>query len=360
MAPQITRAQAQMMAVRDEGLAMLTRPVSEGGLGVPQEAIDSVAKLGTRITELRSDAEDLQLGFEQAQYNEQLRVSVRTIGDLVALTGQQRDAVDGQTVAATKYGQLQRAQIMDGRELTRIQLARSQRELNLSVALSRLQAPGETAEERAVRRDEAMLLAREQQRELDIGKRTATRGFAIEDIGFGRQLTDAAKQLGLLQQGRAVSIEVRGIQKAIEAKEQLLQLKQAYLEVPKEAGIALRRSAIQITETVETVLGKLTDEEVEAIDKFVRRTSLSLRGLLSFGSATSEDTPRRQGWAGTRGLSPSMNGASSGSGMGGGGGRSGHNININVHASVRNDGDVDLLTRRVMKEINQQAALVGG
>jgi hypothetical protein len=269
-------ARDAMMEIRDQGLAELR------SLGVPQEAIDDVIELGTAITKLQSKASDLQLGLEQAQYNEQIRISIRGIGDLLALNGRQAMTIGDQVVAATELGRLQRAQISDSRELANIQLARSQRELNLQGALSRLRSPGETPEERAVRRREAELLIREQQRELDITKRTTQRGFRIEDIGFGRQLTDAVKQLGLLQQARAVAIEVRGIQQIIAAKEQLLQVKQAFLTVPKEAGIAIRQAAIQIISTLEATLGELDKGMADSVDKYVRKVTETWgdRGLI--------------------------------------------------------------------------------
>jgi len=233
-----------------------------------QKMADTIGTLGQEILDLQRTSEDLQLGMEQEQYNEQLYQSKRTLSDLVGLSGQQADSVAGQTIQASRLGQLQRAQMMDARELSRIQLARSQRELNLQLALSRLQAPGETPEERAVRRREAMLKAREQQAELDIGKRSTTRGWQIEDIGIGRSLRDAGKQLELMMKQREVTIEVRGIQKLVEGKQQLMSVKDAYLGVAQQAATELQGLELSLITELEKVLG--TDGSIpEEVDKFL-------------------------------------------------------------------------------------------
>jgi len=392
----ITRSRDALADIRDEGLTELRN------LGVPDVAIQSVAKLGASITALRTDAEDLQLGLEQAQYNEQIRISVRSIGDLVALNQRQAVSIGDQVVGATQLGELQRAQINDGRELTRIQLARSQRELNLQLSLSRLRSPGETPEERAVRRREAELLVREQQRELDIGKRTAQRGFRIEDIGFGRQLTDAVKQLGLLQRARAVTIEVRGIQKVIEAKEQLLQVKQAALDLARDMGVAARQGSIRIAETLEQRLGRVTEISLKALDTYVTGWLHGLEPVLpivglaekqgtaqprtgsNVGRGTlDEDLPlfvergKRRASGGIDLVSrptsflageigneavvvmrnPRMNGAPGGLGRGGG---SPININVNVKADVRGEADEDRMVRKVVRALHDEVAMLVG
>jgi hypothetical protein len=389
--PAIREARAEMEKIAAAGERTLL------DLGVPQQAIDDVKELGAAVTDLQSQADDLQLGLEQAQYNEQIRISVRGIGDLLALTGRQSMAVGGQVIAATELGRLQRAQISDSRELANIQLARSQRELNLQIALSRLRSPGETPEERAVRRREAELLAREQQQELDINRRTTQRGFRIEDIGFGRQLEDAVKQLGLLQQARAVAIEVRGIQRVQEATQQLLAVKSAFLATSREAGVALRQAASQIIETLEARLGRLNAAQIRVINEYVQGISEAwgekgLIGRILFGSRGEGGGGGGGGRSSMVGLGPTMgqrgrggtartgahadlglwsqpyvperttplrsdmNGGS-GRAMGGGGGGT-VNIRVDVKADVRGEADEDRMARKVARMLHDEVALL--
>jgi hypothetical protein len=373
----IERVRGNLEAIRDEGLTQLEN------LGVPPTVIKSVQALGTSIVALQSKAENLQLGLEQAQYNEQIRITVRQVSDLMALTGK----------AGSEYGRLQRQQIMDSRELTRLQLARSQRELNLQIALSKLRAPGETAEERAVRRREAELLAREQQRELDIGKRTSERGFRIQDIEFGRQLTDAVKQLGLLRQARAVSIEVRGIQKLIEAKQQMMAVKQAYLESFKDSGVQLWNTANQIRQTLETTLGKLTKTEIKTLNDYLSGVKEAF-GQVGFTFTFTGGTEEKEGSGGTGGggrraitaaggIYPTLGatrfiageaGAETvvvlrnprhGSMMGGpagfsGGGGGNVNIMMTLNAEVRGEADENRLARKVARMLHEEVSLLVG
>ena len=391
----IKEARLELEALAKEGRQDLRE------LGVPRSVIKSVSDLGKEIAKLQAGASELQLDLEQAQYNEQIRIGTRGLGDLLALNNKQSMSVGDQVVAATKLGELQRAQINDQRELARIQLARNQRQLNMQIALSRLRSPGETPEERAVRRREAEMLAKEQQQELNISKRTTERGYTIQDIQFGRQLTDAVEQLKLLQQGRDVTINVRGIQKIIEAKQQLLQVKQQYLEVPREAGIAMRRTTIGIVATMEQRLGKITEAQVKALKDFVegvneayedfdpwsdaptKKRDRKPRGTAGddastkFGSrptaagyfgAVSGPTGFVAGEAGTEHVVVLRNPKSgmlafngnSGGGRNPGGSGGGMTLNMTINAQVSNEADEDRLVRKVARSLHDEYATLAG
>jgi hypothetical protein len=374
----IGAARGELDAIREQGLTELRN------LGVPQEAIDSVTDLGAAITGLRTRAENLQLDVEQAQYNEQIFQTKRGISDLIGLNGRQQ-------AGASRLGILQRQQIEDGRELSRIQLARSQRELNLQLAIARLQAPGETPEERAIRRREAILRAREQQRELDIGKSTTERGFKIEDIGFARGLRDAVKQLDLIQQARSVSVEVRGINRIIEAKEQLLSVRQAFLGVARDAGIEVRRAGHQLTAELESVLGRLNDEARKQVRRFVNDQIEAYEGLeIIFPEATEGRGPATKnsrrpaqgsrvsatGFAGLVGSPTTFTAGDAGGeavfvlrnprtssmpAMGGmGGGVFNFNISIQNQGGIGNEADEDRLVRKLTRRLHDEVAVLVG
>jgi len=360
-----------------------------------EKEIGAVERLGASITNLQARSSNLQLGLEQAQYNEQLYLSERSLSDILGIMGK----TGAQT---SELGRLQRAQIMDSRELSRIQLARSQRELNLQLALSKLRAPGETAEERAVRRREAQIQVNMQQRELDIGKRTTFRGFGIEDIGYARQARDLGVQIRLMKEARQISIEVRGIENLKAAKQQLLGVKTAMLGVSRSVGVAVIQAGNSIITSLETELGPFTRKMVRIVNRWATDTIEAAANLReSFGTTTpteetdnTKKTKRRSGgqayWeqtgrgteasggmfiahtptrfvagdAGTEQVVVIRNpraGSFSGSGMqatsGGGGGVS---ISLVLNATVRGEADETRLAHKVAKALHREAAILVG
>jgi len=295
------------------------------------------------------------------------------------------NAIMGKTGAQTsELGRLQRAQIQDQRELTKIQLARSQRELNMQLALSRLRAPGETAAERAVRRREAEMQAKEQQRELDINRRSSGRGFEIQDIGFGRQARDLAKQLDLIQSARVVSVEVRGIGKAIEAKQALLGVKQSMLGVSQSVGTEVKKAGWSIIQSLESRLGTFNKQTIKQIDAWLTGWQKEWADF----QASIDTTPRTKGGSRTGGNRPTASGGifnvlgatsftageagneqvvvlrnpRSGSmpAMSNGSAGSPVNIHLTLNAKVSNEGDEDRLARKVARMLHQEASLLVG
>lgn len=416
-------------------------------MDIPDSVINSVKDLGNEIRSLTELGETISLGMDQERYNEQLFLSRRALGDAVGLVGQQsasysklsdisRRKVDGekevtysyqqQVIQATKLGQLQAAQVadqremarlnrlqaLDQRELARISLARSQRELNLQIALSRLQSPGETPQERAVRRREAELIAREKQRELDINKRTTERGFGIEDIsyrsqqrgftiediGFRRALRDALKQAQLSESERTVQLEVRGIQKALQLTQVVQQTKTGYLDLGITVASQVQEAVMGVQETLEAQSGQFADDfktEVEKIFAPIKKNVIETLALINGdegGSNLPDDITsgtggghgekkKKRGTTATGGIfdakgatsfiageagsesvvvlrNPKL-GMTSGGSMGGGGGVMNKTVNVTINASVRGDGDIDRLIDKVKRAIHDEAEVVG-
>lgn len=239
------------------------------------------------------------MAMAQEQYNEQLYLSRRGLGDVLGIAGKlagtyktitkyQEDgsAVTGQqTVQATELGQLQRAQIMDSRQLTSIQLARSQRELNLQLALSKMQAPGQTPQERAVRQHEAELVAREQQAELDINKRTTQRGYRIQDIQISQNARDALKQLSFLESGKALEIRLQGSQAVQENLRRTLTLKESFQGLSLDVATAFDKITLDTQAKIETESSDFRDTfaaETDAIfAEIVKRNKKSYEDFLA-------------------------------------------------------------------------------
>jgi hypothetical protein len=273
----------------------ITKPITQAADGAKEWAQNAadVRKQMAEIEGISKRIADLQIGdasarqaMQQEQYNEQLRISVRGAGDALGLAGKLRGVYrqiveyqeDGsaitksQVVEATRYGQLQRAQISDQRQVTNIQLARSQRELNLQLALSRLRAPGETAAERAVRRREAEALAKEQQQVLDINKRSTRRGFVIQDIQLSRNANDVMKQLELMTGQRALQIKLEGSQSLQHYLSRSRALKEEILGI----GISLGEST---DKTIMSTRAKIEAQTGEYRDTFTQETE-DLMGIV--------------------------------------------------------------------------------
>ena len=414
-------------------------------MDIPDDIINSVRDLGNEIRSLNEMSESMSLGMDQERYNEQLFLSRRALGDAVGLVGQQsasyskltdvsRRKVDGETevtyeyeqqvIQATKLGQLQAAQVsdqremarlnrlqaLDQRELARISLARSQRELNLQIALSRLQSPGETPQERAVRRREAELIAREKQRELDINKRTTERGFGvedigyrsqqrgfqIEDIGYRRALRDALKAAKLSESERTIQLELRGVQKAIQLTQVVQQTKTGYLDLGMTVASQVQEAVMGVQETLEAQSGQFADDfkgEVEKIFAPIKKEVIETLGLISGDGGSSYPAPdditngtggghtQKKGTDAAGGIfdakgatsfiageagsehvvvlrNPRL-GMTSGGPAGGGGGVMNKTVNVTINASVRGDGDIDRLVDKVKRAIHDEAAVVG-
>jgi len=232
-----------------------------------------VEALSQEIADLQIADTNKQQAMQQEQYNEQLRLSVRGAGDALAIAGklggayreivgftEKGQAITEQaTVQATKYGALQRAQMMDQRELSRISLARNQRELNMQLALARLRSPGETAAERAVRRREAEALAKEQQRMLDINKRSTSRGFQIQDIQLSRNAKDVLKQLELTTGQRTLQIDLQGSQAHQKFLSRTLALQESLLGIGDAVGEQIDKIVMGAWTQLESATGEWRD-----------------------------------------------------------------------------------------------------
>ena len=221
---ELTGTRKDLNAIYQEGRNTLLEK------GVKPEAITSVEKLGSEIRKLSDHEADLTTAYDTQQYNRQLFISKRTLGDIVGLSGQQSvNTADG-VVAATKIGQLQRVQLMASRESARISLARSQREIQFAIALARLNTPGATPEEQATKREQAMYLAQENRRQLKLQKTNTFAGFNEQDLSFVRQLHDAAYAIKDAVTGHNITIEIKNIEALKQAKQELMGVKAAVLQ----------------------------------------------------------------------------------------------------------------------------------
>ena len=389
---QITAIRGQLQKQADAGEIQVRELMASTGMS--QQDIDSqiqgVKDLGESIVRLQDLASSKSLALETVQYNRQLFLAKRNISDLIGLQGKSSQAVNGQVMAASAYGKLQRQQIEDERELSNIQLARSRREIQFQLAMSRLQTPGSTPEERAARRAEAEYQAREAMRMQNIQERQTRRGFQIQDIGITREANDAIAALAIMQKERALSIEIRGIENLVAAKQQMLAVKQQYLDTTIQAGKDLKQLALDTQGQIEQATGDFSDQFTGEIRKTLNTIVTEAKKAYSdFLTSTGiqpnpeggKDTPQNHGnyasgfygvasgatrfTAGEAGSehvlilrNPRQGMMDLGGGRGGGGVASFSNT-FNINATGATPGDINEIARAVKRALHEEAALIG-
>lgn len=194
-----------------EGQQVLTEK-----LGVPESVLAELSGLGTRIQEINAQQNAIRLDLQYSQFNRQLFLANRTLGDLAGLTGR---------AGATQIGLLQREQLILGRrsqalqlqsqqlglqtaelqqqssilgqQANKLQLMLSQRQINFQRAIAGFTAPGLTPEERAARIEEAKLEADFAQKQLNIQREQ----FKIQN----QQIAINREQIGLQREGFALA-----------------------------------------------------------------------------------------------------------------------------------------------------------
>jgi hypothetical protein len=281
---EITKTRGELNAVYQEGRETLLEK------GVKPEAIASVEKLGLEIRNLSDREADITTAYETQQYNRQLFVSKRTLGDIVGLSGQNSSNTADGVVHATRIGILQRTQLVTERESARISLARSKREIEFQIALSRLNTPGATPEEQATKREQAMYLAEEAKRQWVLQKKLTFTGFDLQDAQIARDLKDAAYQIKDAVKGREVTIEIKNIEALKATKQELLSVKTAVLESYK--GVVIETDKLYLTaqrdvEAQTGVFAKTFNAEVDArLDDLKTKYGILLATVGIDGSGT--------------------------------------------------------------------------
>ena len=241
-------------------------------LKVPPDQIAAIKSLGNEIRDLKERAGKETGGLAQAQYNRDLMLQKRSLGDALAMEGKRSTIVralvgftekgtaryQDQVVVATKLGQLQKEQLLSSREADRIQLAMSQRQLNFSRAVSRLSTPGATATERASRARDADYEAKQQQRLLDINKKQFGTGIQIQKIEFSRASLDAVAALKSTMAGHAIEVDVKGLNQVVDLKQQALNMKVQMADTFKDLGLGIHNMAISTEAEIEAATGKFS------------------------------------------------------------------------------------------------------
>lgn len=257
---------------------------------IPPQLINSIAAIGQQIASTQAGIRNQQAAYQVEQYNYQLRIARRTLADIGGLTG--RNFGEGQSY----LGVLEKQNLALSRQAQLLQFSMQQRQINFQVALAGFQAPGVTPEERQARVKEAEIEAGFAQKQLNIQREMFGNQVEIVDIQNLRQGADLAAQIGLLLQGRQLTINTAA------AEEKLLRLQaiqqqqvaeaQTYIE---KVNATVARAFGEIT-TLETAAGEaMIDASQYALDQF----GITLDGMeAEFNSRIRGVTGTSEGMAG--------------------------------------------------------------
>jgi len=345
-----------------------------------QSALNGVVATGKQIAGLQTSIVNEQAAYQVAQYNYQLFIARRSLADIGGLTGKNFGA--GQSY----LGVLERQNLVLSRQGQLLQFNLQQRQINFQTALAGFQAPGVTPEERQANIKEAQIEADYAQKQLDIQRQMFGNQVQIVDIQNLRQGADLARQIGLLLQGRQVTIDVKVKTAELERAQQLQQQQVAavgtYLS---QVDAVINHDFAQMT-ALETAAGKAmfgaSKYAADAFNTYLSRTITYLNSYAaSFAGAQTSGGYHDQG--------NKVGGAAGGALFNTGGGPVGmmtvgendRNETVavlrNPHTAamlgggggdttvnfgdvyVRNDSDIDAIARAVTKVIGREGALKG-
>jgi hypothetical protein len=173
------------------------------------EVLGKITANGQEIAKIQAGISNEQAAYQTAQYNFQLQIAKRTLSDIGGLTGKNFGAGE------SYLGTLERQNLALSRQGQLLQFNLSQRQINFQTALAGFQAPGVTPEERQARIEEAKIEASFAQKQLDIQRQMFGNQVQIVDISNLRQGADLARQIGLLLQGREVTIDTAQAQEKL-------------------------------------------------------------------------------------------------------------------------------------------------
>jgi hypothetical protein len=347
---------------------------------VPLSLLTQIAGVGKEIAGLQAGIANENAAYQTAQFNFQLMIARRTLSDIGGLTGKNFGA--GQSY----LGVLERQNLELSRQAQLLQFALAQRQINFQTAVAGFAAPGITPEERQANVKEAQIEASYAQKQLDIQKQMFGNQVQIVDISNLRQGADLAAQIGLLLQGRALTVHS-------EQTAETIALLQAQVgQLTAQAGTYLSKLDSQVSKRIgdiaqfETTAGQAmyniaystldaTGVLLQGLDKQLSQFSGPAGGgkntyqqnqgqTYGGGQATgglysvSGATGLTVGEAGSETVAILRNARNMDLGsMGGGGGQVTINFNGDIHANQ--SGDLDKITAAVIRGLGNRASLAG-
>jgi hypothetical protein len=246
--------------------------------------LGEIASTGQQIVSIQTSINKTQLTAQVHQYNNELRVANRSYQDALALAGKRHDAEAG------AVGDIERQNMLLNRQLQLLQFEMTQRQINFKIAIAGFTAPGTTGEERAARIKEAKLEASFAQKQLDIQKKIAGLSFRGQVLVNRRNLVDIQHTLGLLREGRSVTISTAAAQEALarlnKRQQLLVTLAGSYINEGTKVVTAAMQAAEQVEEATGQAFGVVLKQTASAWGIFGEQAQRILTALT--GSAPSQ------------------------------------------------------------------------
>jgi hypothetical protein len=146
----------------------------------------------------KTDAK-LQASQMWRDYGHSVQIASRNVADLAGLVGES---------GGSQIGQLERQNMLLGRQSQLLSFQQQQRQINFSVAASKFLAPGLTGEERAANIAEAKARANVGQKQLNIAEKMGANQFQITELVNKRALDDARYELTKLKQDMKIAVKL--------------------------------------------------------------------------------------------------------------------------------------------------------
>ena len=178
----------------------------QAGAQVFDGLLNKAAAVSQQIQTIETGVTQEQAAYATHQYENDLRIAKRSLTDILQLTGQIGAA------GGDNLGVYERQNLLLGRQAQQLSFMLSQRQINFQTAIAGFQVPGLTPAEQNARVEEAKIEASYAQKQLDIQKKMFGNQVKIVDIGNLRQATDLMHQIGLLQEGRKVTLDTAAAQ----------------------------------------------------------------------------------------------------------------------------------------------------
>lgn len=239
-------------------------------------SLGKAAQYGQQIADIQVEVQTQQAALEAKQYSFQIFQVKRSLNDALGLTGKLTDAT-------SNLGVIERQQFELQRQAQSLSLGQSQRQINFQRAIAGLTAPGLTGEERAARIQQAKIEANYAQKQLDIQKKLFGLGGRQFRISADRNVTDLTRQLGLLSQGREVTLRTAVAAKQVRALTALQdrenkRISLFYQHAVDTTGQVMQLEA-QLVANTEVDLNKVGNLVLNQFVKNYRGMIQTLRGL---------------------------------------------------------------------------------
>ena len=335
-------------------------------------SLDLVTKYGQQISDIQIGNQVEQAAYSAHQFEFSLFQANRSLKDAKGLL----------SGVGSGLGAINRQQWNLQRESQSLSLGLSQKQINFQKNLAGFVAPGDTAEERAARIEQADIEARYAQKQLDIQKKLfglAGKGFQIT---ASRGAQDVARQIDLLKEGRTVTLDTAAAEAKIKALTTLQAKENQRVETYYNSAVTRTNELIGEEARLIAATGRDLHEIGDLVIEAYRETYQAMideindhpngGGGRHSGTTSQGSVPNARGFLGVVTSPTSMLMGDAGDetvailrnprqvpteGFGGGGGQ---NVIINITGNtVRNDQDLENLAYLIERKLNQKAALLG-